>query len=117
MKTFLLRMLLMIDAAVLFLLGALLVFAPAQIERAFQFKDLAPAVAYLIASWACAMGTMGLGYLVAATKPIRHRVWINVGIFRGALECGLGIVYLARDVVTLQQAGVGIAVAGLMALA
>ena len=117
MKTFLLRFLLVIDAAVLFLLGALLVFAPAQVEQAFHFKDLPPAVSYLIGMWGCVVGTMGLGYLVAATNPLRHRVWINIGIVRGALECALGLVYLARGIVTFQQAGLGTLVAGLMALA
>jgi len=51
MKLFLLRGLLIVDAAVLFLLGGLLIFAPAQVERAFHFQDLPPAVAYLIGMW------------------------------------------------------------------
>ena len=60
---------------------------------------------------------MGFGYLVAATHPLRHCVWINVGIIRGALEAALGILYLARGIVTFQQAGLGTLLAGLMALA
>ena len=117
MRVSLLRYLLMLDAAVLFLLGALLIFAPAQVERAFHFSDLPPAVGYLIGLWGCVFATMGFGYLVAATNPIRHRVWIQVGIARGALECVLGLIYLARGIVTFQQAGFGIIVAGLMAVA
>jgi len=117
MKLFLLRGLLVVDAAVLFLLGGLLIFAPAQVEQAFHFKDLPPAVAYLIGMWGCLMATMGFGYLVAATHPLRYRVWINIGIIRGALECALGICYLARGIITFQQAGLGTLVAGLLALA
>jgi hypothetical protein len=117
MKLFLLRGLLLVDAAVLFLLGGLLVFAPAEVERTFHFQDLPPAVAYFFAMWGCVMGTLGFGYLVAVTHPLRHRAWINVGIIRGALECGLGIFYLARGTVTFQQAGLGTLVAGGMALA
>jgi len=107
----------MVDAAVLFLLGALLIFAPAQVERAFHFKDLPPAAGYMIGLWGCVVATLGIGYAVAATDPLRHVVWVQVGIARGALECLLGIIYLARGVVTFQQAGFGIIVAGAMAVA
>lgn len=117
MKLLLLRGLLIIDAAILFLLGGLLIVAPTQVERAFHFQDLPPAVAYLIGTWGCLMGTMGFGYLVAATHPLRYRVWINIGVIRGALECALGIVYLARGIITFQQAGLGTLVAGMLAVA
>ena len=116
MKMTMLRNLLLLDAAVLFLLGALLIFAPVQVELAFKFKDLPPGVSYIIGLWGCVFATMGLGYAVAATNPIRHVVWVQVGIARGALECLLGLVYLARGTVTFQQAGFGIVVAGMMAL-
>ena len=117
MRLSLLRYLLMIDAAVLFLLGALLIFAPLQVERAFHFENLPPAVGYLIGLWGCVFATMGFGYVVAATNPIRHRVWIQVGIARGGLECALGLVYLARGTVTFQQAGLGVLLAALISIA
>src|SRR5437870_5204826 len=117
MKLTLLRSLLILDAAVLFLLGALLIFAPGQVERAFHFENLPGAVSYLIGMWGCVFATMGLGYVVAATNPMQHRTWVQVGIARGALECVLGLIYLARGTVTFQQAGAGIVIAGLMALA
>jgi hypothetical protein len=117
MKISLLRYLLMMDAAVLFLLGALLIFAPAQVERAFHFQNLPPAVGYMIGLWGCVFATLGIGYVVAATDPLRHIAWVQVGIARGALECALGVVYLARGIVTFQQAGVGIVIAGAMAVA
>ena len=117
MKLFLLRGLLVVDAAVLFLLGGMLILAPVQVEQAFHLQDLPPAVAYLLGMWGCLMATMGFGYLVAATHPLRYRVWINIGIIRGALECALGIVYLVRGTITLQQAGLGTLVAGLLAVA
>jgi hypothetical protein len=117
MRLLLLRGLLIADAAVLFLLGGLLIFEPVQVEKSFHFQDLPPAVAYLIGMWGCVMATMGFGYLVAATHPMRHRVWINIGIIRGALESVLGIFYLARGTVTFQQAGFGTLLAALMAVA
>ena len=117
MKLALLRLLLVLDAAVLFLLGALLIFAPGRIEAAFHFSNLPAAVGYLIGLWGCVLATLGFGYLVAATNPIRHRVWIQVGIARGTLECALGLAYLARGIVTIQQAGFGILIAALISIA
>jgi hypothetical protein len=117
MKLFLLRILLRLDAAVLFLLGALLLFAPAQVERTFHFENLPSAVSYLLGLWGCALVTLGLGYFNAAAHPLRHVVWVQVGIARGALECALGMVCLVRGTVTFQQAGFGIALAGAIALA
>ena len=117
MKLLLLRYLLFIDAAVLFLLGALLIFAPSQVERAFHFQDLPPAIGYIIGLWGCVFATLAVGYVVAATDPLRHVVWVQVGIARGVLECVLGLVYLARGIVTFQQAGFGLLVAALISIA
>ncbi|HEX4644315.1 MAG TPA: hypothetical protein VH598_01775 [Verrucomicrobiae bacterium] len=117
MKNSFLPKLLLLDAAVLLLLGLLLVFAPKHIELAFGFKDLPDGVGYILGLWGCVMATMGLGYVVAATDPQRHVVWIQIGIARGALECVLGLVWLARGIVTLQQAGFGIVLAALITLA
>jgi len=116
MKPTLLRYLLMLDAAVLFLLGALLVLAPRQVEAAFGFHDLPPAVSYLMGLWGCVLATLGIGYVVAATNPIRHLIWVQVGVARGSLECVLGVIYLARGTVTWQQAAFGLAAAGLITI-
>lgn len=109
--------LLALDAAVLFLLGALFLVLPQHVQQAFGFVDLPIGVSYIIALWGCALVTLALGYWKAAADPVRHLVWVQVGIARGALECGVGIVYLCRGVTTFRQAGVGIILAGLMALA
>ena len=116
-KLQLLQFLLIADAAVLALLGALLILAPKQVELAFKFKDLPAGVSYIISMWGCVLVTMGLGYAVASTNPIRHVIWVQVGIARGALECLLGSIYLGRGIVTWQQAGAGIGVAALITIA
>jgi hypothetical protein len=116
-KLVLLRYLLMVDAAVLFLLGAVLIFAPRQLEAAFQFHELPPAVSYLIGLWGCVFLTLAVGYVVAATDPLRHLVWVQVGIARGALECLVGVAYLACGVVTWRQAAFGIVTAAVIAAA
>src|SRR5437667_12305729 len=102
-----LRVLLVLDAAVLFLMGALFILVPHRVEAAFQFKDLPPGVTYILSLWGCVLATMGIGYCIASSDPLRHVVWVQIGIARGALERLVGIVYLARGIVTFEQAGVG----------
>ena len=116
MKLILLRNLLILDAAILFLLGALLIFTPHLVELAFNFTALPPAVSYLIGLWGCMFATTGVGYVIAASNPLKHLVWVQIGIARGALECVLGVVYLARGTVTFRQAGFGIIVAALISI-
>ena len=117
MKLLLLRYLFLVDAAVLCLLGSLLILAPKQLEIAFGFHDLPAPVSYLIGLWGCVLGTLAIGYVAAAANPVRHRVWAQIGIARGALECAVGLVYLTRQIVSFQQAGFGIIVAAIMTLA
>jgi hypothetical protein len=117
MKLTLLRYLLMLDAAILLLLGALLIFAPERVEAVFRFDGLPAAVSYLIGLWGCVFATLGFGYVLAATHPLRHVAWVQVGIARGSLEFVLGLVYLARGVVVWQQALFGIVAAGLITVA
>jgi len=109
--------LLALDAAVLFLLGTLLLVLPQHVQLAFGFVDLPIGVSYIIALWGCTLLTMAIGYWKAAADPVRHLVWVQVGIARGALEFGVGIVYLFRGVTTFRQAGIGIILAGLFAAA
>ena len=117
MKLTLLRYLLMIDAAVLFVLGALLICAPGKIEIAFHFSDLPAAVSYLIGLWGCVFVTLSGGYVIAATDPLRHVAWIQIAIARGALECLLGLFYVMHGIVTWQQGAFGIFVAAFIGLA
>ena len=84
MKLRLLRLLLLADASILFVLGALFIGAPGKVELAFKFHDLPDAVGYLIGLWGCVFATLSIGYAVAALNPLKHRVWVQVGIARGA---------------------------------
>jgi hypothetical protein len=59
---------------------------------------------------------MSFGYWVAATNPLKHIVWIQIGIARGLLECLVGTAYVVQETVTFQQARTGIILAGVMAL-
>lgn len=105
------------DAAVLLLLGLLLIFFPGKVELAFQFKNLPEGVDYILGLWGCVLATLGLGYAAAATNPLRHLIWAQMGIARGLLECVLGLVFFARGLVSFQQAGLGIILAAAMSIA
>jgi hypothetical protein len=117
MKQSLLRSVLLLDATVLLLLGGLFILVPRQVEMAFQFNNPPQGVSYIVSSWGCALATLSLGYAVAARDPIRHIAWVQVGIARGALECIVGVVYVLRGVVEVQQAGFGIVAAALFTVA
>ena len=117
MKLTWLRYLLVLDAALLFLLGGALIFVPRQVEVAFGFKDLPQGVSYMLGLWGCVFITMGAGYVVAAGDPVRHRIWVQVGIARGTLEFLLGLLYLQRGIVSWQQAGFGLIAAAIITIA
>jgi hypothetical protein len=112
-----LRILLALDSVLLFLLGFLLLVLPEQVEVALGFAGLPAGVTYIVALLGCVLLTMAIGYWKASADPIRNFVWVQVGIARGALECGVGIIYLVRGVVTFRQAGLGTITAGLFTFA
>ena len=117
MKLTPLRYLLLLDAVLLFLLGAALILVPRHIEAAFGFRDLPAGVNYMVGLWGCVFVTMAIGYFTAARDPLRNVVWVQVGIARGAIEFVLGLFYVARGIVTWQQAGFGIIAAAVITLA
>lgn len=117
LKHSLLPNLMLLDAALLLLLGLSLIFLPVRVEMVFGFQNLPAGVSYILGLWGCMLTTVGLGYVVASGNPLRHLVWVQMGIARGAFEWVLGVVCLARGVVGIQQAGFGIAIAAFITLA
>lgn len=113
----LLQLALRLDALVLFLLGATLILTPDRAEQAFHFEGLPPMVTYILAMWGCMFITMALGYAVAAGEPVRHLIWVQVGIARGALEVVLGLIYLSRGLVSWEQSALGIIAASIITVA
>ena len=116
-RTRALRMLMTMDATVLAILGLAFVCCPRTITAAFHFKDLPLAVNFLIGLWGCALFTLGVGYFIAAVDPARHRLWVCIGIARGAMEAIFGLCALSRGIVTWQQSGLTILLAAFMAIA
>lgn len=117
MKLRALRILLAVDSAVLFLLGVSFLVVPQYVEFVFGYIDLPLAVTYIVALWGCILLAAAIGYWKASADPIHHIVWVQVGIARGVLECGLGIIYLLRGIVTFRQAGAATIAGALFAIA
>ncbi len=113
----LLRVLLAVDAVVLFSLGVVLLFVPARALELFHFANLPGGVHYLVSLLGAVFLSLAFGYGVAATNPLRHVVWVQMGILRGALEVALGLVSLSRGLVTWEQARFGLGIAGLLVIA
>ncbi|MDQ6861252.1 MAG: hypothetical protein M3032_08865 [Verrucomicrobiota bacterium] len=106
-----LRILLTADAAVLLSLGFALIFVPDTLAGVFHFGHLPDVVDYIGGFLGCAFVSLGAGYVMATTDPIRHAVWVVIGIARGAFEVLLSIACVLRGAVTWQQASFGIAFA------
>ncbi len=117
MKLSLLRTLLLLDAVVLAVLGILFIFMPQRVATFFHFTDLPTSVAYLIGLWGCVMLSLAAAYAIVSRDPISHRLWIDIGIVRALLEAILGAVSIARGTVNFSQAGFGIIVAAVLAVA
>ena len=112
-----LRVFLVLDAAILFWLGASFIAAPQPVAKLFGFVDMPPGVNYILGMWGCVLVTMAGGYAVTAANPIRNVAWIQVGIARGILEAIVGAAFAIRGVVTWNQAAFGIAAGTILALA
>jgi hypothetical protein len=112
-----LRMLMALDGTVLGVLGIAFLCCPAQIEEAFHFRDISPAVNFMIGLWGCALLSLGVGYGMAAVNPIENRLLVTVGILRGILEALFGWWCFWRGIVTWKQSGLTILLAAFMALA
>ena len=104
-------MLMAMDGTVLSILGFTFLVSPGKIEAAFHFHDVSPAVNFLIGLWGCALLSLGIGYGIAAINPVANRLWVCVGIMRGAMEAIFGWWCLSHGIVTWKQSGLTILLA------
>jgi hypothetical protein len=117
MKLSLLRYLVLLDAVVLAVMGVLFISRGDHVATFFHFTNLPQSVSYLIGLWGCVMLSLAAAYAIISRDPIRHRLWIDIGIIRALLEAAFGIISIARGTVTFSQAGFGAILAGALALA
>ena len=114
MKRTLLRMLLMFDAVILFLLGGAFMFVPGRMLILFGFHNTPPGIAYVVGVFGSVYATMGIGYVFAAQSPLRNVAWVQVGIARGVAESLFSLVCVVQGWVSFAQAGFSIVVPALL---
>ncbi len=105
---FALRLVLLLDSAVLLGLGSGLMLVPERTAVVFHFEALPAAYGVLLGVWGCALLSLGVGCFIAATEPYRHLVIVQIGIVRGLLEVLVCLAAMARGTVTFQQVWLGI---------
>lgn len=110
------RIFLTIDATLLLALGLALMFVPESIALAFHFEKLPTEVDYIGGILGCVFFSLGIGYVVATADPVRHVMWIWIGIARAAFEVILSVACVMRNIVTWQQAIFAIVAASVIAL-
>ena len=111
-----LRMILLFDAAFLFLIGLVFIFLPHRALPYFHFPPMPREAEFLVSMWGCVLGTLSIGYLQAVRDPLRNLAWLQVGIARGLLEVLVGLFFIWRGIITWQQGWLGIVVGALVAV-
>jgi len=111
-----LRMILLFDAAFLFLIGSFFILAPGRALPYFHFPPMPREAEFLVSMWGCVLGTLSIGYLQAVRDPLGNLPWLQVGIARGLLEVVVGLFFIWRGIISWQQGWLGIVVGALVAV-
>lgn len=111
-----LRIFLTIDATLLLALGLALMFVPDSLATEFHFGNLPASVDYIGGILGCVFFSLGIGYVVATGDPLRHVMWIWIGIARATFEVIFSVVCVIRGIVTWPQASFAIVVAAVIAI-
>src|SRR5689334_20582636 len=104
MRRVMLRTLLVLDAAILFLLGGAFMVVPGRMLLLFGFHGAPPSIAYIVGVFGSVYFTLGIGYVLAAQNPLRNVVWVQVAIARGTAECLFSLLCVAQGIVSFRQA-------------
>ena len=116
MRRTLLRLLLILDAAALFLIGAIFIAFPARALSLFGIPSETANMHFVIGIFGTVYATMGIGYLFAAQNPMRNIAWVQVAIGRGIAESLFSIFCVVQGIATFRQAGFSMIVPALVAV-
>ena len=116
MRRSLLRLLLVLDAAALLLVGVGFMLVPTRALVLFGFNDAPAGMAFVVGVFGTVYATMGIGYIFAAQNPMRNIAWVQVAIARGAAESLFSIFCVLQGIVTFRQAGFSIVLPALVAI-
>lgn len=108
LRSALLRFVMQADAVVLTALGLALMLIPDKVLNLFHFPELPVGAMYIMGMWGAILAAMGIGYYLAAGRPVQNIVMVQLGIVRAGLETLLTLGFLFQAKITFQQAATGI---------
>ncbi len=95
-----LKVTLIVFAIVSFILGGMMLIFPDQTGALFNFPEFPKEVRYLVGLLGGLFVAFGVGYVLAARDPARHRTWVQVALVALALHLVTAIYYLLRGTIS-----------------
>ena len=108
---------LIIYGALSILLGLMLTIAPNQAAIMFGFREIADYTKYFMALCGISFIAPGVWLVVAGRDPLRHITWVKFAVLWSILAIVAGLYSIVQGVVTFSQAGTGIILDAVFAVA
>lgn len=105
-----LKIILILAAIVAFFWGTAMLVLPNRAAAWNNFPELPEGMKYFVGLLGCIYAAWGVGMLLAARDPLKHRTWIQVGIICYGLSLIGTLYYLLNKVISFGQARVGLIV-------
>ena len=99
------------------LLGLALLVAPYQVASMFGFGEIADYVPYYMALLGISFIAPSFWLIVAGRDPLRHITWVKFAILWSILGLVAGLYSIAKGAVDFSQAGPGIIIDAVFAVA
>ena len=108
---------LIIYGAISILLGLVLIVAPNQAAGMFGFGEIANYTKYFMALCGISFIAPGVWLIVAGRDPLQHITWVKFAILWSLLAVVAGLYSIVQGVVNFNQAGTGIILDAVFAVA
>ena len=108
---------LIIYGALGILLGLMLIVAPNQAASMFGFGEISDYTKYFMALCGISFIAPGVWLVVAGRDPLRHITWVKFAVLWSILAVVAGLYSIVQGVVTFSQAGTGIILDAVFAVA
>lgn len=94
-----LKVTLIVAAIVSFIFGVMFLIIPDWTGALFNFPEFPQEVRYMLGMWGAVYIAFGVGFVLAARDPARHRTWVQAGVVSYALSLVMTIYYLLRGTI------------------
>ena len=106
-----------IYGALSILLGLMLIVAPNQAAIMFGFREITDYTKYFMALCGISFIAPGVWLVIAGRDPLRHITWVKFAVLWSILAVVAGLYSIVQGVVTFSQAGTGIILDAIFAVA